>query len=54
MKAKLRVVTGENKVVAIVVCNDGILMAIVKGIEQAIGIFFGLIEPNDVVLVLVA
>ena len=29
-------------------------MPIVKGIEQAVRILFGLIEPNHVVLVLVA
>ena len=29
-------------------------MTIVEGVEQAVGIFFGLVEPDDVVLILVA
>lgn len=29
-------------------------MTIVEGVEQAVGIFFGLIEPDDIILILVA
>ena len=54
MKADLGVVSWKDKVVAVVVCDEGVLMAIIKGVEQAISIFFGLIKPQYVVLVLIA
>ena len=54
MEAELSVVARKNEIVAIVVRDERILMPIVEGVEQAIGVFFGLVEPNDVVLILVA
>lgn len=54
VKADLGVVAWEYEVVPVVVCNESILVAIVEGIQEAVGIFFGLIEPDDVVLILVA
>ena len=47
-------IAGENKIVAIVVCDECILMPIIKGIEQTICVLFGLVEPNNIVLILVA
>ena len=48
------VVAWKNKILTIVVGDERILMAIIEGVEQAICVFFGLVEPNDVVLILVA
>ena len=54
MEADLGIVSREDEVIAVVVCNERVLMAIIKGVEQTVGVFFRLVKPKDVVLILVA
>jgi hypothetical protein len=53
VEAELCGIAGEEKVLSEVVKDEGILVAIVKGIEEAVGFLFGLIKPNDVELIAV-
>ena len=54
METEFGVVTGKHKVLPIVVHDQRILMSIIKCIEQAVRVLFGLVEKDDIVLVLVA
>ena len=53
VEAYLGVVSGKDEVVSVVVHDQRVLVSIVKGVQQAIGVLFGLVEPNHVVLILV-
>ena len=51
VKAELRSVTRKDEVLTKVVENDCILVAVIEGIQEAVGFLFGLVEPDDVKLI---
>src|SRR5262249_47416816 len=51
MHAPLGGVAGEDEILAIVIRDHDLLMAIAEGVEAAVGVFFLLAEPDEVELV---
>ena len=53
VEAELCGVAWEQEVLAEVVEDESVLVAVIKGIKEAVGFLFGLIKPNDVELIAV-
>lgn len=51
VKAELCGVTRKDEVLSEVVEDDGILVAVIKGVQQAVCVFFGLVKPNHIELI---
>ena len=54
METDLGVVSWEYEVVPVIVGNQRVLVPVIQGVQKTVGVLFRLIEPNDIVLVLVA
>src|SRR5207253_1820292 len=51
VKTRLRRISGEDEVLAIIVRNDHLLFAVSERVELAIGVLFLLIEPDEIELI---
>ena len=54
METDLGVITWEYEIVPVIVGNQCVLVPVIQGVQKTVGVLFRLIEPNDIVLVLVA